>query len=256
MRRNLELPNRNHDESLPLDLVAYALHDVRPELVPAFVGREWMESTGGGIANRCMPLRIANQAGWFILNLDPIDVVWDGGSERESLHINYLAEPSSQRPSSHFGHGILTWPVPYLFRTTAGYNLEVRGPTNWCKDGISALDAIVETDWATATFTMNWKCTRPHQRIRFDKGEPICMLVPQKRNELETFRPQIRHISEAAETGRRYNHWKQSRRNFSSHIKKDTQSKDTWQKHYYVGKSSEEEPFIEHQTRLRLKAFQ
>jgi hypothetical protein len=35
---------------------------------------------------------------------------------------------------SHFGSGILTWNVPYLFRTPPGYNLLVRGPANWPKD--------------------------------------------------------------------------------------------------------------------------
>src|SRR3712207_8402233 len=32
---------------------------------------------------------------------------------------------------SHFGSGILTWNLPFLFRTPPGYNLHVRGPANW-----------------------------------------------------------------------------------------------------------------------------
>ena len=63
--------------------------------------------------------------------------------------------------SSNFGYGIVTWYLPYLFRTSPGYNLWVRGPVNSPKDGIVPLEGLVETDWAEATFTVNWKITRP-----------------------------------------------------------------------------------------------
>ena len=36
----------------------------------------------------------------------------------------------------------------------------VTGPFNQPKDAIQPLTAIVETDWAPFTFTMNWKFTR------------------------------------------------------------------------------------------------
>ena len=42
----------------------------------------------------------------------------------------------------------------------------VRGPTNSPKDGIAALDGIIETDWAHSTFTMNWRFTSMHGRVR------------------------------------------------------------------------------------------
>jgi Family of unknown function (DUF6065) len=43
-----------------------------------------------------------------------------------------------------------------VFRTPPGCNLYVRGPANSPKDGIAALEGIIETDWSEATFTMNW----------------------------------------------------------------------------------------------------
>ena len=49
---------------------------------------------------------------------------------------------------------------------------------------------MIETDWSVATFTMNWKLTRPHWPVTFEIGEPICMVVPQRRGELESFHPQ------------------------------------------------------------------
>ena len=89
-----------------------------------------------------------------------------------------------------FGYGVLTWTIPYLFRTDPGWNLLARGPANLPQDGVSALEGLVETDWATATFTMNWKMTRPGLPVRFEAGEPFCQIVPQRRHELEAFRPQ------------------------------------------------------------------
>jgi hypothetical protein len=105
-------------------------------------------------ANRCLPLRIANQAGWFILNSHPLRVTWTGGNDLSALEVESL-DPSVAPPAaSHFGSGILTWNIPYLFRTPPGYNLHARGPANWPKDGACPLEGIVETDWAVSTFTI------------------------------------------------------------------------------------------------------
>ena len=46
---------------------------------------------------------------------------------------------------SHFGEAVLTFSLPYLFRTPRGVNLWVKGPSNWIKDGIQPLEGIVET---------------------------------------------------------------------------------------------------------------
>jgi hypothetical protein len=122
-----------------------------------------MQATNERFANRCLPLLIANQAGWFLLNSHPIRVTWDGGNELSNLQVEYLKGFPPYPAVSHFGHGIVTWTIPYLFRTPPGYNLLVRGPSNWPKDGAHALEGIVETDWSVATFTMNWMLTRPNQ---------------------------------------------------------------------------------------------
>ena len=60
---------------------------------------------------------------------------------------NYIA--------SHFGDGILTFSLPYLFKTEKSYGLFLRGPTNHVKHNITYLDAFVETDWLNFTFTYN-----------------------------------------------------------------------------------------------------
>lgn len=121
------------------------------------------------------------------------------------LQIRIDTRQSSQfLPSSHFGHGILTWHLPMLFRTPPGYNLLVRGPANHPKDAIAALEGIVETDSSTSGFSINWKFTREFMPVRFDVDEPICMIVPQRRGELEEFAPELMPIESNDELHRKH----------------------------------------------------
>ena len=51
------------------EFVAYRLPGYKhyPRIIPAPANRVWMDDGTQGWANRCLPLRIANQAGWFVL---------------------------------------------------------------------------------------------------------------------------------------------------------------------------------------------
>src|SRR5262249_31695603 len=102
-----------------------------------------MDETENKFAYRCLPLVIANQFGWEILSTHHFRVVWDGSSHREGIQVENLAGDGQLHCHSHFGAGVLTFHIPFLFRTPEGWNLMVRGPTNRPKDGIVALDAIV-----------------------------------------------------------------------------------------------------------------
>ena len=240
------------------ELIAYRVGPLSGmRLVPASSKRDWMLATHGRFANRCLPLLVANQAGWFILNGHPVRVTWTGGDDENSVQIEYLGGSPPYPAVSHFGHGLLTWSFPYLFRTSPGYNLLVRGPANWPKDGAYPLEGIVETDWAEATFTMNWKLTRPNQPVTFDADEPICMLVPQRRGELEAFRPHIRDIGDEPETHRRYEQWSGSRGRFLADIEVPGSEavKQGWQRDYFQGRSPDGRCSPEHQTKLKLRSF-
>src|SRR5213079_167162 len=118
------------------------------------------------------------------------EVIWSGKPQVSALQILFAKGQHSPWVSSMFGYGIITWEIPYLFRTPPAYNLLARGPANLPKDGAYPLEGLVETDWSVASFTMNWMLTRPSHAVRFAKDEPICMLVPQKRSELEIFEPE------------------------------------------------------------------
>jgi hypothetical protein len=162
---------------------------------------------------------------------------------------------------THFGYGVLTWDVPFLFRTPEGFNLLARGPANDPKDGISALEGIVETDWAVATFTMNWKFTRADHWISFDAGEPFCMVVPQRRAELEAFIPRLRPLGAdpATEAGARA--WSSKREEtqkrkflavYSGEFSDDWSS---WERDYFQGRLPGGGRAPQHQTKLKLKPF-
>ena len=239
-------------------LIAYRLREPNLELVAAPGSRAWMDATPNRFANRCLPLRIANQAGWFILNAEPVEAVWHGGDHLADIDVSVLGRHLRLAPTSHFGFGVLTWSIPYLFRTPPGYNLVVRGPANGYKDGIVPLDGIVETDWALATFTMNWKFTRPGLRVRFEAGEPICMIFPQKRHEIESFHPEIRAIESVPEIHDGHRKWCESRDRFSREMHEGRASVPphlTWQKHYFHGHALAGETAPEHQVKLEICPF-
>jgi hypothetical protein len=239
-------------------LIAYRLSPGPPlRLVPAERHRLWMDATRQHFANRCLPLLIANQAGWFLLNSHRFRATWDGGEEISSLALEYLSGEPPYPATTHFGHGILTWHIPYLFRTPPGWNLWARGPSNWPKDGAVALEGIVESDWSVATFTMNWKLTTPGRPVIFDVDEPFCMLLPQARGELEAFAPELRAIESDPELYAAYKEWTASRAEFLTELKvpESKAAQRAWEKHYFQGKSPDGSAAGTHQTKLQLKEF-
>ncbi len=256
--RDVSDPQGRNNKVREPTLIAYRVSPWPPmRLVSAAASRDWMEATPNRFANRCLPLRIANQAGWFILNSHTLRVTWNGGNDLSDIEVESLDGEANYPASSHFGSGILTFNIPYLFRTSPGYNLHARGPANWPKDGAHPLEGIIETDWTVSTFTMNWKITRPNLPVVFHAGEPICMIVPQRRGELEAFRPELHQIEEEPELASAYRGWAQSRAEFNRDLRVpgSEATKMGWQKDYVRGTTPSGMRSKEHQTKLRLKEF-
>jgi hypothetical protein len=200
---------------------------------------------------------MANQSGWFLINTQHLRITWSGRKNAKSLRIEAPEKELPRMASSHFGHGILTWDVPYLFRTSPGYNLLVRGPANHPKDGICPLEGLVETDWLGATFSINWKMTRIDHEVTFEPGEPIAMIVPERRREIESFHTEIDDIENHPDILRDYEMWEARRHSFLKRLKEgDPETrKRGWEKDYLRGINASGETVGSHQTRLRLKAF-
>lgn len=216
-------------ENAPLPLIAYQVATLPITLRRAPRERDWMRG-GMEFSRRCLPILLANQSGWE-LALAPdvtIRVLWDGGAGLEATTI--LQRGDGGFPAqSHFGDGIVTFSVPFLFRTPPGWNLLVRGPANQPVDGRAALEGLVETDKSDATFTVNWKMTRPGLHF-FRGGEPLALLVPQRRGELEQFQPSLLPIEADAAQIACYEAWVESRRAFNADL--ISGQADGWQKDY------------------------
>ena len=243
---------------MPNAFTAYRIHDAPTAfgLEAAALERDWMSAAAQRFPYRCLPLNIANQHGWVLTCPVSFRVYWYGGAHPNELEFAFDGTPDPCIVS-HFGAGVLTFSLPYLFRTPPGLNLWVKGPSNWIKDGIQALEGVVETDWATSTFTMNWKLTRPNEWITFAKGEPICMIVPVPRGLLEELNPKIVPLSAEPELLGQYKAWEASRSGFLEGLKvhdPDT-LKQGWQKDYFRGRT-EAGSFEPHQTRVDLKEFE
>jgi len=218
-----------------------------------------MDATDKRFANRCLPLLMANQAGWLIHNSHEFRVVWNGGRDRGSTEVDYGGAPVPQplRALSHFGYGILSWSIPYLFRTSPGFNLLARGPANWPKDGAAPLEGLVEADWAVATFTMNWKLTRPGASVTFAADEPFCMIVPQRRGELEGFWPETRPLEDDPDAEAAHEAWRGRRHatNVQNFMAEFGRAPKTFDRHYFQGISPDGRRAESHQTRLTLREF-
>jgi hypothetical protein len=239
-------------------ITAYALEnypEMKIEAAPP--SRSWMNESYDRFAYRCLPMLLANQAGWFILNSHDFRARWDGTDGLSGVSILYLDGEPPFPATSMFGLGIVTFTIPYLFRTPPGWNLLARGPANAPKDGVYALEGLVETDWAVASFTMNWKITRPDQVITFGAGEPICMIVPQARRALESFDPCIAAISSNPQLAKAHRLWAARRFRFKSSLRTVGHRVvgKTWQKHYFDGTSPSGDGASDHQTKISLREF-
>jgi hypothetical protein len=255
-------PDEEAAQDLPL--IAFQLSSGRlPRLAPAPRWRVWMNETRERWANRCLPLLVANEAGWVLLNPYAFRATWTGADDSSGVVIEFEDDdPPLPRPESHFGYGIVTWTIPYLFRTPPRYNLLVRGPANWPKDGATALEGLVETDWSVATFTMNWKLTRAGHTVTFEQEEPFCMVVPQRRGELLRFRPEVRDIRSDRDASAGARRYAEDRHNlvfekFLAHYGRDFEGQLlAWQRHYFKGLLPDGRPAPEHETKLRLAEFE
>jgi hypothetical protein len=128
------------------------------------------------------------------------------------------------------------------------------------KDGASALEGLVETDWATSTFTMNWKLTRPGEVV-FEQDEPFCMIVPHRRHDLERFDPAVSPLSEDPGLEAGWDAFDRGRREilmqkfFAEHTEAYAESREAWEGDYFRGRTADGRPAPEHKTKRRLRPF-
>ena len=106
--------------------------------------------------------------------------------------------------------------VPYLFRTPPGFNLLRSRPRQLAKDGVCALDGLVETDWAVdRALHDELELHASRHPISFAKASRSALVVPQRRGELARFDPSTAPFESDEETHRQHVAWARSRHEIS-----------------------------------------
>ena len=220
--------------------------------------RDWMEETPSKYAYRCLPLTIANQTGWFIRNPVGFTATWRGRNDPAGIEFIFDSNPTlwSAWINNQFGQGVITWNTPFLFRTKpAGSRLLVIGPANSFKHAIQPLTAVIESDWISMSFTMNWKFTAAHVPVRFEVGEPLFQVIPIATNicgDLEEADVTYMKLDEDPEVARSYREWSQGRREFHEKKARGEVHQQAWQKDYFSGRdASGREAAPEHMTKVK-----
>ena len=192
---------------------------------------QWMDDSHNRFANRCLPLLSANELGWVISCPKTFTATWNGDNYfKTSIKIEHDGDGELYGVGSHFGQGILTFHTGYMFQTSKGHGLYVKGPTNRHKSAIYPLEGLVETDWLTFTFTMNWKFTEKNKPVTFEKGEPFCQIFPYPRDYVNKFETIQRPMSEG--TKKLFSVFCESRKGFNEDPERTSRD---WQKNYFRG---------------------
>ena len=245
--------------SLGNELTAYLIRPGDGWMIePAGPKRDWMEQTTRKAAYRCLPMVIANQVGWVIPSPVSFKAVWDKNKpEPGNLSFEFAEKPEvyGKQIISLFGSGIITFSLPWLFRTSDRVGLFVRGPTNFFRPDLAPLDGLVETDWAPYTFTMNWKILKPKTPVWFRKGDPVCMLIPFPLDYVDNINPTIRMIATNPVLQEDFENFTLNRRAEMSEVMKDIEG-FRFDLSYMRGRKPDGEPAPEHKTNLALKKFE
>jgi len=240
-----------------MKLICYPVTTPLPSIRPAVTERDWMDQTSERHAYRCLPLSIANAAGWEILNPSSFSAVWDGGPGPDAVRI--ISEDGTDPIGiSLFGAGVLTFHVTGLFETEKNIQMWVSGSPNRVKDAIQPLTGIVETEWSPYTFTMNWKFTRTGQRVRFEKDEPFCFVMPISLDMLEGVEPEFRAMEANPELKEGFFEWSKSRSSFNADLQDPSSEAagQKWQKTYHHGAGPDgKKTEARHRTKVRLRNF-
>ena len=206
--------------------------------------RDWMNATPQRYAYRCLPLTIMNQTGWWIKNPVGFTAIWRGHQHPGTVDFDFDASGEVWKDwiNSQFGEGIITWNTPFLFRTKPqGSRLLVCGPANYFKTNAHPLTALIESDWMSMSFTMNWKIMVPGQPVRFDFGEPLFQAIPLVSNvcaDLESASVSYQRLNDDPELFCAYHEWDVGRRNFHDQKAKGEVRPDGWQRDYFQGRDA------------------
>jgi len=224
------------------ELTCHRLWPTSPELRPARAERDWMDKTNERYAYRCIPLSIANASGWEIALPFGFEAAWYAGDELNAIQFRSRDQRVQHYVTSHFGHGVITFHTGWLFKTSPGWAVWARGAPNTVKDGIVALDGLVETDWLPFPFTMNWRFTRTGV-VRFEADEPFCFITLAPHGLLDAVQPRLSALEDDPPLKAAYEAWAASRADFGKRLsaRENDAVAEKWQRTYVQGRGGVED---------------
>ncbi len=168
-----------------MKIKAYQLHNQAAPLAPAPGERAW----AAGAALGDLDLSAANSIGWELRCPYGFEASWNGGPLPEDIHIQIDAPEADTPPfvRSLLGGGRLSFYPGYQIQTEEETSLWLRGPVNAPKDGLAALEQILDASLLPVTIAACWQFTRAGQAVRFAAGEPFAVLLPYPQHLLEQF---------------------------------------------------------------------
>ena len=225
--------------------------------------RDWMDGSPQKYVYRCIPLIAANTMGWELINPVDAEIIWTGGAMNTDVKIQQKTR-SKFGAVSHFGVGMVTWYVPFIFKTSPDLGLIVTGPANHEHDTAVPLDAFVRTDWLPFPFTMNWRVTRKDHKVLFKAGDPIARILPYPIALLNETNMEIVELTSDPGFLDEVNQWGQAR---AKNVKKaqtdiaawldggdKPEGEGVWNSQYVRAKSGGETGYERHQTVFRPQA--
>lgn len=125
-----------------------------------------------------------------------------------------------------------------------------------CKDGLTPLEGLVETEWLPFTFTMNWRFTRPGT-VEFRRGEPFCFVTPVPHVAMEAIRPRVMPLAADPQLAADHAAWKSSREDFNARLaaREPAAVQAKWQRYYLKGEPPRGEAAPDtHRVKRRMRA--
>jgi len=173
------------------NLKPFELNDIGLFLRPLNLDhkREWFKPN----FYKCLPLSIANMQG-FVFSLPyKFSVLWNGGSSKEDIYIEYYEDFEKYKgtnfitPISVFGDGIFTIQYPLTLKTPPGVNLMTIAPPNFPLAGLSPMSGVVESDNLRFSFSLNIKIDLSNVKIIIEENTPLIGMLPIPRYFCDSF---------------------------------------------------------------------
>ncbi len=259
-----ETPDTSHSAEPAQTLTAYRLGDTTGwKIEPPSRAREWMDNTPRKAAYWCLPITMANQAGWVVRLPGTVCATWNGKTAPDAVKLEFPGKTNRLKGlvSTNFGGGIVSFALPWVFKTADGTGLWVRGEPNSYTPDCVPLEGIVETDWAPFPFTMNYRIVKRNAQVYFPEGMALCLLAPVKMDLFEATAPSMVNITEEPELMEEIKRHGEKRKMQTGQLKADEGMRDSKGNmkpvlDYYKGETTQGEKHAKHRKAFEIQRFE